>query len=218
MEQESPEARRLPDIGEDHYTFAGEIPWCDSFSNGFVSTVDFVVGWKTLPVKADDPRYLRFVVNVGGVEHIIGPPKVPKFERVPVYKRIAVYVPSQKNNSPSGAGIERPGCVVLSKELANHFKLSLDLPGWDMIDDSGQRCSIVADVGEYWDYERLLFIREDLIDSLLKSQNLGLVWVVWGERQHFSTRLANENKRSAGYKYFQQLYRYVGKGRVTRVS
>ena len=77
-----------------------------------------------------------------------------------------------------------------------------------MYDQSGRLCTITTAEGEYSEYERHLFFRKDLIDEFLTSQNLALVWVVWGERQHFGERNASTDAPSHGYKYFQQVYRY----------
>lgn len=218
MNKEQPRGRWLPEEGEDHYTFAGEVPWCDTFSHNFLSTVDFVTGTTTVKVPANDPRYrLRVTLDFGISKRTIGPRKRPEFEQVNIYKRIPVYVPILKNGFSVSGSAGRTGCVVPAKELADLFRLWLNLPSWNMYDSSGKICSIVTADGGLGDYEGHLFFRKELIDELLSSQNLALVWVVWGERQHFGERHSMTTAPSHGYKYFQQVYRYNG-GQVERVK
>ena len=49
-----------------------------------------------------------------------------------------------------------------------------------MYDDSGKQCTIVTDGGGFADHERHFFLRQELVDDLLSSQELALLWVVWG--------------------------------------
>jgi hypothetical protein len=170
-------------------------------------------------VSPTDPRYnLRIILDFGDSKQTVGPEKPPEFEEINQYKKIVVCVPIRENSFSSEGGIERPNGVVPAKQLANHFGLWPKLPSWEMHDQSGRRCSVVLSDGEFFDYERHLFLRKELIDNLLSSQRLALVWVAWGERQHFSHRHAMTNAQSHGYRYFQQVYRYTRWGRVKSVS
>jgi hypothetical protein len=215
---EPPRGKWLPDASEDHYTFAGEVPWCDTFPRNELQTVDFVTGKTRVKVDPNDPRYKwRFVMKVGDSERALGPSELPEFEEVNLYRKIPVYVPIRNNSfTPSGA-VQRTSCIVPTKELADLFHLWLDLPSWNLHDQSGRSCSVVATAGSLGDYEQYLFFRKELVDKLLSSQNLALVWAVWGERQHFGGRHAMTNAPSHGYRYFQQVYRYRH-GRPERVT
>ena len=204
--------------GEDHYTFAGEIPWCDTFSHNWLNTVDFVTGTTKVRVSANSPRYrLRVILDSGFPRSTVGLPKRPEFELVNIYKKIPVYVPIRKNSFSVNGSAGRTSCIVPAKELADLFGLWLKLPSWNMYDRSGRICSVVTAEGGLADYESHLFFRQELIDELLSSQNLALVWVVWGERQHLGERHATTTAPHAGYKYFQQVYRY-NSGQVSRVK
>jgi hypothetical protein len=217
ISKEQPRGKWLPEEEEDHYTFAGEVPWCDTFSHNCLETVDFVTGTTTVKVSASDPRYnLRVFLDFGNSRRTIEPPKRPKFEQVNVYKKIPVYVPIRRNGLSVSGSAGRTSCTVPAKELAELFRLWLNVPSWNMYDESGKACSIVTAAGELRDYESLLYFRKGLIDELLSSQNLALVWVVWGERQHFGERHGMTTAPSAGYKYFRQVYRYSG-GLVEKV-
>lgn len=218
IKKETPRGKWLPESAQDHYTFAGEIPWCDTFPHNELSTVDFITGKVKVKGSPNDPRYsLRIILDFGDSKQTVESEKPPEFEEINKYRRIVVYVPIRENSFSSGGGIERPSGVVPAKELADHFGLWPRLPSWEMHDQSGRRCSIVLSDGKFFDYERHLFLRKELIDNLLSSQKLALVWVAWGERQHFNQRHAMTNAQSHGYRYFQQVYRYTRQGHVKSV-
>jgi len=213
MKGESPEVNRLPDVEEDDLIFAGEVPWCDTFPHNEIRTIDFVIGRTTVRVSPNDPRYsLRVALILGRSTQLVRPAEPPKFEEVNVYKRIPVYVPVRRNRFSSPEGIERPSCLVPAKVLTNCFRLWLGLPTWNMYDQSGRLCTIATAEGTEPGYERYLFIRQDLIDAFLAKQNLALVWVAWGERQHYPLPRPTAQSDYAGYKYFHQVYRYTRSG------
>ena len=218
MKGESPGGNRLPDVEEDDLIFAGEVPWCDTFPHNELRTIDFVVGKARVKVSTKDPRYnLRVALMLGRSAQLLGPGKPPRFEEVNVYKRIPVYVPVRRNRFSSSAGIERPSCLVPAKVLTDFLGLWLGLPAWNMYDQSGRLCTIATAEGTAPGYEQYLFIKQDLIDAFLAKQNLAIVWIAWGERQHYPLRQASADVNSPGYKYFHQVYRYTHTG-TKRVS
>lgn len=104
-----------PDIRQEETTFAGEVPWCDTFRHTELSTLDSVVGKQRVPVSPADLRYkLRLVFNSGGVEDTVSLPKPPEFEEVDIRRRIAAYLPMRRTSFTSAAGIDRPSvdCAV----------------------------------------------------------------------------------------------------------
>jgi hypothetical protein len=213
MKKDLPRGNWLPDAEEDHYTFAGEVPWCDTFPHNELRTIDFVIGKTTVKVSPKDPRYnLRIALMLGRSTRLIGPTKPPKFEEVSVYKRIPIYVPVRRSEFSSSGSVERPGCRVPAKVLTDCFGLWLNLPTWNMYDQSGRLCTIATAEGSTPGYERYLYIKQDLIDAFLAKQKLAIVWVAWGERQHYPVRHSSADTNSPGYKYFHQVYRYSPTG------
>lgn len=197
----------LPDPEEDHHVFAGEMPWCDTFPQDLLRTVDFEVGRKKRKISSNNP-FPRIVFNIGGKKLTI-PPHRSSFEEVPIYKSIPVFIPVRQNDFSSNGHTKRPRAVVPAKWLMEYGRLRIDLPSWNMVDPQGQTCSISTATNNLVDSEHHLFLRKELIDKLLESQSLSLIWVVWGERLHFSTRRFIDDRHSAGFKYFQQVYRYA---------
>jgi hypothetical protein len=203
-----PRGRLLPESGEDHYTFAGEIPWCDTFSQDELRTIDFVIGNVNRRIPKNDPRFkYRFILNFGDSEKVIEHPK-QYFENVNILTRIPIYLPVRESRFSSEGNLERPSGEVPGKYLAEHFGLWLDLPHWDMRNQGGQLCSITTAEGNSYDREHHLFLKKGLIDDLLASQRLALLWDIWGERQHYAERHSMSNSPSHGYEFFRQVYRY----------
>ena len=170
----------IPNMNEDRTAFAGEIAWCDTVAHNELHTLSFVVGQRQVKVSHEDPWNLFRVLESAEAE------SKPTFEKVKVYKSIPVYSPVRRNSFSTDATLERASCVVPAKEFVQEFKLWLDLPTWNMRDESGALSSSAFDTGGLVDAESYLFLRQELIDRLLSSQKLSLVWIVWGERQHYS--------------------------------
>lgn len=210
IRNQEPRGKWLPDAMDDHTVFAGEIPWSHMFRPDTLDTIDFVTGTVRKKVSKNDPRYnLTFVVDFEETKHVIGPTEPPAFEEVSVYKRIPVYIPVRGSSFSTHGPIERPTIHVPGKYIAQHFGLWLDLPTGVMRGASGNPCSISTAAGKFSDYERYLFIKKELIDQLLTSQQLTLFWFVRGERQHWGERHFRSTATSHGYKDYHQLYQYV---------
>ncbi|HEY2168392.1 MAG TPA: hypothetical protein VGJ30_02115, partial [Candidatus Angelobacter sp.] len=211
-----PRGRLLPESGEDHYTFAGEIPWCDTFPQDELCTIDFVVGSVNKRIPKNDPRFkYRFILNFGDSEEVIEHPK-QYFEKGNVLRRIPIYLPVRESRFSSEGNLERPSGEVPGKHLAKQFGLWLDLPNWDMGNQDGELSSITTSEGNYDDYEHHLFLKKGLVDALLASQRLSLLWDIWGERQHYAERHSMSSTPSQGYEFFRQIYRYT-RGRPKRL-
>lgn len=81
-----------------------------------------------------------------------------------------------------------------------------------MYDGTGRQCSTYCAAGEYFDSEDYLFLRKDLIDNFLGRQALSLVWVVMGERQHFTGWRSPSS--DPNYRQFYRAYLYRRQGPI----
>lgn len=59
LARERPGRLRLPDVPEDHNTFAGEIPWCETFPKNGQSELEFHVGHRIKKSSRDEVRFYR---------------------------------------------------------------------------------------------------------------------------------------------------------------
>jgi len=206
----------LPGWAEDHLTFAGEIPWSDLFADDELRTVDFVIGKYQRKVAEDDPRFnLRFILHFGDEKRVLGSER-PTHETVEILERFPIYLPLRENQFSSEGNLKRSSGEVPGKYLASHFRLWLDLPNWDMRNEQGKLCSVATSSGEYPDYEHHMFLRQELVDELLQTQKLGLLWDIWGERQHYPERNFASGVPLQRYEFFRQMYQYSA-GRAERV-
>lgn len=78
--------------------------------------------------------------------------------------------------------------TVLAKEIALNLELIGRPQSFDMYTADRKRATI--NISDHNDdpnnYESMFYVREDLMKSYLKSNDLTLIWAMWGERQYSS--------------------------------
>ena len=166
---------RIPEAGEDNYTYAGEVPWSARFgeptrrANG-----------KAARHLSEAPFYWR---QEGGWR---GDAKV----EVPTRRWAWESYHSDLNNI-SGVTFPAPA-LAEALDLRNH-RASFDL--WDV---EGRRATAYRefDVAQRGGMSYLLYLRRDLLLKYLFSTRQVLVWIPWGERSLHYTAL--EGHRSTG--------------------
>jgi len=183
--------RRLitPGIPEDHYTFAGEVPWCETFRENGNTNMEFRIDEK---IK-----------------------KVNKFEeyKEPLIKKVTVLIPVCQNDWESyhnGVNLGQHS-VVPAKELASTLFLNIALPSWDLYDSNWKRASITTRFGQPWGTSHnLTYLRKDLLDKYLKTKKLALFWELWGERRayFYMDQKPKDIDIEVSYRKFSQVYIY----------
>jgi len=188
-----------PEITEDYHTYAGEVPWCDTFHYNGQDELEFIISTK----KASFPSYAF------DLEKTL--PNEQEYE-VPDKKRVfKVAIPVRENNWEGYHSIVNPDRYVLvpSKELAEFLDLCSQPQTFDLYEKNGRRASITLRWGDTWHTEhKLIFLRQDLLDRYLHENGLHLVRVIWGERQFKSIRnegLDEFAERYTSYKFFQEI-------------
>jgi len=158
----------IPGPGEDHYTYAGEIPWSLSYAS---------------ECRNKSGRARRQVEQI--LQRFTGGRRIASGRvEVPVH-RWSWESYHSLFNQVSGIDFVAPA-LSESLELVNHNS-SFDL--WDM---SGH-CGTVYrefDVAERFGNSKLLYLRKDLLERYLEDTKQTLVWIPWGERtlhhKHFN--------------------------------
>ncbi len=210
MSKEKARGRWMPDTPTDSHTFLGEIPWCETFPKANPTTVDFVVGRRNKRVPADDPFYqLRIDGSVIGGEDLAIEPSVPEFElvEVDIIESVPVLIPVRTISLATEAQDEHVSGLMPARELMQFSGSRVDLPYWKTMDQRGVVHSISTEIGAHLNNEHYLFHRKEELDKFLRKQRSTLVWVIWGERQHYSERRTMTSKHH-GYKYFQTYLLY----------
>ena len=181
----------LPDKPSLIYTFAGEIPWCSTFSaNGF-SELSFI------PEEVPE--------EIGNYYDIT---------KKRVCYEVLIPVQDFSWSSHCSAVNDVSNATTLAKEIS----LDLDLIGqpqtFDLFTRDKKRVTrCVSDHSKDLNNKQsMFFIREETLRTYLVKNNYTLIWVIWGERQ-YSAKLTlqlqqSQNKPEQFFKKFRWVKRY----------
>ncbi len=141
---------------EDYYTFAGEIPWCDTYPSN--SWVDLSISWD------DDETYDALIPK------ILPPVRVNNWEDYH-----STIVPGRNVATPSRQIAEYLDlCGVpqsydlFEKESGKRASHSIEFgQGWG-------------------NAQRFTYIRKDLLDRYLKEMNEELIWIIYGDKRELT--------------------------------
>lgn len=164
-----PTNRDIPDPRDEHYVYAGEIPWSTRFGSDLRDSDGRVT-----------PDRREAFVRHDGTQWLPG---------------IPVEVPSARfewAGQPSSLN-QVSGVVVPGPALCDRWNLSNRQGEWDLYDEEGLRAStyreFMADSDTFSSY--LAYTRADLVRKYLDGTDQVLVWLIWGERDlHHRTALA----------------------------
>jgi hypothetical protein len=213
LRKQSLGGRWLPEKLGVVYTLAREVPWCDTFPNTPWTEVRFVVRETKIRVKRKQPFfYLDGKLTSLSEMDVIGlrmfGPRPGSEQSSPTTTEISRLVRRthmieteetrqdiQKFNviMPvwdirwEGRTVEEVSHSgdVLAKRLARMVKLVHLAQTHDLQTKDGLRATYAIAAGgqDYNNSQRLFFIREEILRSLLQKLDLKLVWAIWGERE-----------------------------------
>lgn len=172
----------LPELREDHYTYAGEIPWSPHFGS---------------PLRGPNGKAKRdhrraFVLH-DGKRWLPGIPI-----EAPAY-RFSWESYHSTLNQVSGITVPAPA-------LCEQLRLSNRRGEWDLYDRTGHLATVYREFKADTDTFRssFLYLRADLMTDYLARTGQTLIWFVWGERElEHQTLLALSDK-------FQDIYSQQG--------
>ncbi|MFC1875052.1 hypothetical protein ACFLY3_02745 [Chloroflexota bacterium] len=193
---------RLPGVPEDYYTYAGEIPWSDTFKYNGQEELEFIISTKKVP--HDYPAFCEGR-TLSTDREIEVPDKT---------KTVMISIPVRNNNWESSHSVVNHDRFVLvpSKEIAEFLDLCSQPQTFDLYEKNGRRASITIQWGDTWHTgHKLVFLRKDLLDRYLEKNGYMLAWVIGGERQFKS--IGNEGldefaEKYLPYKSFQEIKEY----------
>lgn len=209
-EADYPGNHTIPQPGEDHYLFAGEIGWSSRFGiylrnkdgrakpqmgMAFERTESYKMKKRYDELTKREKATLR---RPSLLTQILGeqPPIIldsnspaPKFVEVSVYKQIpgvTVELPSFRFGWESYHSEENTGGNpnYPAPALVQHLGLRKRGPAVDLVDEAGRVAMVCREAGDQYDGFRseLLYLRSDLLEKYLTHFNKCLVWINWGER------------------------------------
>ena len=219
----------LPWCPEDYYTYAGEMPWCDTYpknsweelrlETGVVlvsreqsvllrngepiseeERLDFLDSLVDL-IEAEDKEAIEARLRERDLE-----PSVEMVEiKEPEYQTFEILLPVRKNSweDSRSAILDSRSVAIPSREIADAFSLCGQPQSFDLFEKDGRRASITFGCGEGWrETQKFTYLREDLLKRYLSEINGELIWVAWGERCR-----AAQNQDPL-YKHFDEVKAY----------
>ena len=234
--QEIIDGNTVPFIPEDYRTYAGEIPWCDTYPPNNWQEHSFLVRKHTIPKKQfellrggkpisliddfelwdtarklienDDEKRLNELLREGDLEITIKTVDEEQLE----HKDFEVLVPVRDNvweESNSAANLRR-SIALPNREISDCLNLYKKPQFFDFFEgDGNRRASISFRYGDIWSNpQSFTYLRRDLLERFLAEIGGELIWVIWGNRL-----LVSENY-DGPYKNFQEVktYRDIQKG------
>ena len=228
--QELIDGNTVPFIPEDNKTYAGEIPWCDSYPPNDWREFSFLVRKYTIPkkqfellrggepisfiddyqlwdtawqlIEKNDEKELKAFQCERNLEIKIKTVDEEKLE----HKDFEVLVPVRYNcweEAKSGANLRR-SIALPNREITDCLNLYKTHQSFDLYEkDSKKRASISFEYGDIWSNpQSFTYLRKDLLDRFLSEIDGKLIWVIWGNRL-----LVTEN-HDGTYKTFQDVRTY----------
>ena len=218
----------LPWCPEDYYTYAGEIPWCDTYPKN---------GWEELSLKSgsvlvsreqsvllrngepiseketyqflnslgmtgiEDEETIKARLREQGLELSMETVEIEQKE----YQTFKILFPVRDNNWSESQSSAVPGRNVItpSRQIAETLDLCGQPQSFDLFEKDGRRASVTFRYGEDWgEMQKFTYLREDLLKRYLSEINGELIWVIWGERRQVS------QNPGAPYKLFKDVKVY----------
>ncbi len=231
LEKQNLGGRWLPEIQEDYYTYAGEIPWCNTYpSNGKTELsfeLKFVLQRNGQPIseeeastfldsieelfEANDFEDIEVAMRNNGLELV--EKDVDDKTHLKGEKKFEVLIPVRENTwedyhseITSGRSVATP-----AKEITQHLNLCSQPQTYDLFEKSGRRASITFRYGEYWHSSQdFTYLRKDLLERFLSETNSELIWAIWGEREFHGDISQRDGFASQHeyYKVFQEIKTY----------
>lgn len=228
--QKNIDGHTVPSIPEDYRTYAGEIPWCDTYPSNNWQEFPFLVRKYTIPKKQfellrggepislidnfqlwdtarrlienDDEKRLNEFLHENNLEITR---KTVDEERLE-HKDFEVLVPVRYNcweESRTAANPQR-SIAVPTREISDCLNLYKKPQIFDLFEkDGNRRASISFEYGDIWSNpQSFTYLRRDLLERFLAEIGGELIWVIWGNRLQLS-----ENYDGA-YKNFQEVKAY----------
>ena len=228
--QELIDGNTVPSIPADYKTYAGEIPWCDTYPPNDWREFPFLVRKYTTPkeqfellrggepiclmddfqlwdtarklIENDDEKRLNELLHEENLEITIKTVDEVKSE----YKDFEVLVPVRDNcwEESNSAANPRRSIAVPTREISDCLNLYKKPQSFDLFEkDSNRRASISFEYGDIWSNpQSFTYLRKDLLERFLADIGGELIWVIWGNRL-----LVTENYDGA-YKTFQDVKTY----------
>lgn len=173
-----------------YYTYAGEIPWCDtypangweekSFKTGSVSAPFFHSTTDPIGIEDTEARPSEQDLEIGKKTIEAEQPECQRF-------KILYPVREYSWDDNLGATVAGQNVATPSRQIADTLNLCGQPQSFDLFEKNGRRASITLGRGRGWaEQQRFTYLREDLLKRYLAEINGELIWAVRGQRHRIA--------------------------------
>ena len=236
--QEKIDGHSIPSYPKDHRTFAGEIPWCDTYPTNGWGELQLEIGkileteeqeeflrdgepisWEEFIefrlhinelIAREDDEALKALLSEQNLEIAVKTVEVEK----PEHKKFEVLVPVRENYWEESCSVMVPHRTIVlpAREITEYLCLSGQPQSFDLFEkDSNRRASISFRCGEKWgNTQHFTYLRQNLLERYLAEAEL--IWIIWGKRRQLSQNpdAPYEPLQGAPYEHFQEVKAYSG--------
>ena len=229
LREKKMDERTIPSYPEDYYTYAGEVPWCDTYPANGWEELSFKIGSVLVPrerqillpnrdpiSEAETHEFFADIIDLIGTEDteaVEAQLREPDLESTiqivkveePEYQTFEILFPVRENSWEDyhSAIVDGRSVATPSRQIADAFSLCGQPQSFDLFEKNGRRASITFRYGDKrGERQRFTYLRADLLKRYLSKINGELIWVIWGERC-----LASQN-RDPLYKSFRAVEVY----------
>jgi hypothetical protein len=202
----------FPEIPHSYTTFAGEIPWCETFPYNGISLIELIISSEKQRVSDTVTKFFRgeeaiseeisfrLLSELSSMKsdaekesylNDLGIQKVESetYQESVVYNKqnFDTFVPVLNYSWDSRHSSLNPAqsAYVLSKDIAESLKLIPQPQTFNLKDNSGQIASFTIKWGEkLLNSHQLIYLRKDLLDKYLEKNSLSLLWAIYGEQEY----------------------------------
>jgi len=227
--QEAKDRSNMPFCPEDYYTYAGEVPWCDTYPENSCQEIQIEIGkvlvpekqvkllrngkpiswdeahkfWDSItdPIEKEDEETLKARLREQNLDITIETVET----EVPEYQTFEVLVSVRENNweDHRSAMNANRSVAIPSRQIVETFGLCGQPQSFDLFEKDGRRASISFRYGEkFGEMQYFTYLRQDLLERYLAEIDRELIWIIWGERRQVS------QNPGAPYKYFHEVKVY----------
>ena len=229
MNQEAMDRSNMPFCPEDYYTYAGEVPWCDTYPKNSSEEIKIEIGKVSVPeprvkflrdgkpipweeadefldsiaelIETENEETLKERLREQNLDITIETVEIEE----PKYQTFEVLVPVRENNwEDHRSAINTNRSVAIpSRQISETLGLCGQPQSFDLFQKDGRRASISFRYGEkFGERQYFTYLRQDLLECYLTEIDRELIWVIWGERRQVS------QNPGAPYKYFHEVKAY----------
>ena len=235
--QQKIDGHSIPSYPEDHRTFAGEIPWCNTYPPNKWEEFGFLIGTSLIPterlehlrngepiffmeefevwniiqdlIENEDKEGLETLLSEHNLEIRIKTDEIEQRE----HKKFEVLVPVRETYWEESCSVVIPHRTIAlpAREITEYLYLYGQPQSFDLFEKDGRRASITFRYGEKWgETQHFTYLRQDLLERYLAEIGGELILVIWGERRQLSQNpdAPYEPLQDAPYEHFQEVKTY----------